>query len=65
MQLAGASPRASPEGDAGKPDVPPSRKNRKSITTCLDEVVLKELCDIAHKIPEGLNYVLIKYRKRG
>ena len=29
--------------------VPPSRKNRKSITTWQDEVVLKELRDISHK----------------
>jgi hypothetical protein len=61
-----------PEGEAGKPYVPPSRKNRKSITTWQDEVVLKELKDISHErgipqqvlIAEGLNYVLAKYRKR-
>jgi antitoxin-like ribbon-helix-helix protein len=63
---------ASPDADAGKPYVPPSRKNRKSITTWQDEVVLKELRDISHEagisqqvlIAEGLNYVLAKYRKR-
>ena len=49
-----------------------SRKNRKSITTWQDEVVLKELKDISHErgipqqalIAEGLNYVLTMYRKR-
>ena len=49
-----------------------SRKNRKSITTWQDEVVLKELEDISHEtgipqqvlIAEGLNYILAKYRKR-
>jgi hypothetical protein len=54
------------------PYVPPSRRNRKSITTWQDEVVLKELRDISHEtgisqqvlIAEGLNYVLTKYRKR-
>jgi hypothetical protein len=59
-------------GDIGKPYVPPSRKNRKSITTWQDEVVLKELKDVSHErgiaqqalIAEGLNYVLAKYRKR-
>jgi hypothetical protein len=52
--------------------VPPSRKNRKSITTWQDAGVLKELRDISHErgipqqvlIAEGLNYVLAKYRKR-
>jgi hypothetical protein len=52
--------------------VPPSRKNRKSITTWQDEAVLKQLKDISHEtgksqqvfIAEGLNYVLAKYRKR-
>jgi hypothetical protein len=61
-----------PDGDTNKPYVPPSRKNRKSITTWQDEVVLKELKDISHEtgisqqvlIAEGLNYVLAKYRKR-
>jgi hypothetical protein len=61
-----------PEGDAGQPYVPPSRKNRKSITTWQDAVVLKELKDISHErgipqqalIAEGLNYVLTKYRRR-
>jgi hypothetical protein len=61
-----------PDGDANKPYVPPSRKNRRSITTWQDEVVLKELKDISHEtgipqqvlIAEGLNYVLAKYRKR-
>jgi galactose-1-phosphate uridylyltransferase len=53
----------------------PSRKNRKSITTWQDEVVLKELRDISREtdikqkqqdlIAEGLTYVLTKYRKRG
>jgi hypothetical protein len=63
---------APPEGDASKRYVPPSRKNRKSITTWQDEVVLKELRDISHErgipqqvlIAEGLNYVLAKYRRR-
>jgi len=61
-----------PDDDTNKPYVPPSRKNRKSITTWQDEVVLKELKDISHEtgipqqvlIAEGLNYVLAKYRKR-
>src|SRR5262245_59940311 len=62
-----------PEGDAAnKPYVPPSRKNRKSMTSWQDEVVLKELRDISHEtgisqqvlIAEGLNYVLAKYRRR-
>jgi Ribbon-helix-helix domain len=57
-------------GDKGY--VPPSRKNRKSMTTWQDEAVLKELKDISHErgipqqvlIAEGLNYVLTKYRRR-
>jgi hypothetical protein len=61
-----------PTSESGKAYVPPSRKNRKSITTWQDEVVLKELRDISHEtgvsqqvlIAEGLNYVLTKYRKR-
>jgi hypothetical protein len=60
-----------PEGDAGKGYVPPSRKNRKSITTWQDEAVLKQLKDISHErgipqqvlIAEGLSYVLAKYRR--
>jgi Ribbon-helix-helix domain len=63
---------APPTGDGGKAYVPPSRKNRKSITTWQDETALKELRDISHAtgisqqvlIAEGLNYVLTKYRKR-
>jgi len=63
---------ALPEGDVGKTYVPPSRKNRKSITTWQDAAVLKELREISHErgipqqilIAEGLNYVLTKYRKR-
>jgi hypothetical protein len=55
----------------GKGYVPPSRKNRKSVTTWQDEAVLKQLKDISHErgipqqvlIAEGLNYVLAKYRK--
>ena len=60
-----------PDGDAAKPYVPPSRKNRKSFTTWIDEAALKELRDLSHAtgrkqqelIAEGLNYVLAKYRK--
>ncbi len=55
-----------------KPNVAPSRKNRKSITTWQDEAALKELRAISAEagisqqelIAEGLNYVLTKYRKR-
>jgi hypothetical protein len=61
-----------PAGDGSKGYLPPSRKNRKSITTWQDAVVLKELKDISHErgipqqvlIAEGLNYVLAKYRLR-
>jgi hypothetical protein len=60
------------DGSAGKSYTPPSRKNRKSITTWQDEAVLKELRDISHErgipqqvlIAEGLSYVLAKYRRR-
>jgi hypothetical protein len=61
-----------PAGAATGTYVAPSRKNRKALTTWQDEVTLKMLRDIAHEtgisqqalIAEGLNYVLIKYRKR-
>lgn len=51
--------------------VPPSRKNRKALTTWQDEVALKQLKLIATEtgvsqqalIAEGLNYVLTKYGK--
>jgi hypothetical protein len=60
-----------PGDDPDKPYVPPSRKNRKSFTTWIDEAALKELRDLSHAtgrkqqelIAEGLNYVLAKYRK--
>jgi hypothetical protein len=59
-------------GVAAKRHAPPSRKNRKSITTWQDEVVVKELRDISHDrgipqkvlIAEGLSYVLANYRRR-
>ena len=59
-------------GAAAGAYVPPSRKNRRSITTWQDEAALKELRTIASEtgisqqalIAEGLNYVLTKYRKR-
>jgi hypothetical protein len=52
--------------------VAPSRKNRKSFTTWQDEAALRELRALSSEtgisqqalIAEGLNYVLIKYRKR-
>ena len=65
--------KALPPGDnTGKSYVPPSRKNRKSITTWQDETALKQLRAISHEtgisqqvlIAEGLNYVLTKHRKR-
>lgn len=48
---------------------PPSRANRKSLTTWQDALALKLLRDVAHEtgisqqalIAEGLNYVLQKY----
>ena len=60
------------ETTAVSPTCRPAAKNRKSITTWQDEVVLKELKDISHErgvpqqvlIAEGLNYVLTKYRRR-
>jgi len=63
---------AYPEGDAGKPYVPPSRKNRKSFTTWQDETALKELRDMAHEtgrsqqdlVAEALNLLFVKHRKR-
>jgi hypothetical protein len=59
-------------GNDGKPYVPPSRKNRRSITTWQDEAALKELRAMSAEtglsqqelIAEGLNYILTKYRKR-
>jgi hypothetical protein len=61
-----------PSDNIGKAYVPPSRKDRRSITTWQDEAVLKELKNISHEkgipqqvlIAEGLNYVLAKYRGR-
>jgi hypothetical protein len=63
---------APPDSDVGKSYVPPSRRNRKSITTWQDEAVLKELKNISYErgipqqvlIAEGLSYVLARYRKR-
>ena len=51
--------------------IPPSRKNRKALTTWQDEAALKHLKHIATEtglsqqalIAEGLNYVLAKYGK--
>jgi Ribbon-helix-helix domain len=65
--------KVTPSADySAKGYVPPSRRNRKSITTWQDEAVLKELKDISHErgipqqvlIAEGLNYLLTKYRRR-
>jgi hypothetical protein len=61
-----------PPGAPAGTYVPPSRKNRKSITTWQDEAALKELRAISGRtgisqqalIAEGLNYVLTKYRER-
>ena len=63
---------APPAGAAGKPYVPPSRKNRKSFTTWQDETALSELRAISHEtgksqqrlIAEALNLLLTKYGKR-
>jgi hypothetical protein len=49
--------------------VPPSRQNRKALTTWQDALALKELRSVANEtglsqqalIAEGLNYVLAKY----
>ena len=51
--------------------VPPSRKNRKALTTWQDEAALKHLKHISTEtglsqqalIAEGINYVLAKYGK--
>jgi len=59
-------------GDAAKPYVPPSRKNRKSFTTWIDEAALKELRDLSHEtgrkqqelIAEALNMLFVKHGKR-
>jgi hypothetical protein len=65
--------RIPPQGAAlPGPYIPPSRKNRKSITTWQDAAALKELRAISVEtgvsqqalVAEGLNYVLTKYRKR-
>jgi hypothetical protein len=56
----------------GKAYVPPSRKNRKSITTWQDETALKELRDLSHErgrsqqelIAEALNLLFAKHGKR-
>ena len=61
-----------PEGDAAKPYVPPSRKNRKSFTTWIDEAALKELRDLSHEtgrkqqelIAEALNMLFVKHGQR-
>src|SRR5215468_9338945 len=61
-----------PEGDASKPYVPPSRKNRESFTTRIDEAALKELRDLSHEtgrkqqelIAEALNMLFVKHGKR-
>lgn len=50
---------------------PPSRENRKALTTWQDEAALKQLKQIATErnisqqalIAEGINYVLAKYGK--
>ena len=63
---------ASPEGDAAKPYLPPSRKNRKSFTTWIDEAALKELRDLSREtgrkqqelIAEALNMLFVKHGKR-
>ena len=55
-----------------KPYVPPSRKNRKSFTTWIDEAALKELRDLSHEtgrkqqelIAEALNMLFVKHGKR-
>ena len=60
------------ESDSPKPYVPPSRKNRKSFTTWIDEAALKELRDLSHEtgrkqqelIAEALNMLFIKHGKR-
>lgn len=62
---------APPAGDHGRTYLPPSRKNRRSITTWQDEVVLKRLRDISHEtgisqqtlIAEALNDLLAKYER--
>ena len=49
--------------------IPPSRKNRKALTTWQDEAALKHLRHIANEtglsqqalIAEGINFVLAKY----
>jgi hypothetical protein len=51
--------------------IPPSRKNRKALTTWQEETALKQLKRIANDrsvsqqalIAEGINYVLVKYGK--
>ena len=61
-----------PDGDAAKPYVPPSRKNRKSFTTWIDEAALKELRDLSREtgrkqqelIAEALNMLFVKHGKR-
>ena len=61
-----------PESDAPKPYVAPSRKNRKSFTTWIDEAALKELCDLSHEtgrkqqelVAEALNMLFVKHGKR-
>jgi hypothetical protein len=57
---------------AGYP-VPPSRKNRKALTTWQDEAAVRRLKHIANEqgisqqalIAEGINYVLAKYGEPG
>jgi hypothetical protein len=62
-----------PEGDGPpKPYVPPSRKNRKSFTTWIDEAALKELRDLSHEtgrkqqdlIADALNMLFVRHGKR-
>jgi hypothetical protein len=58
--------------DPKQPYVPPSRKNRRSFTTWIDEAALKELRDLSHEtgrkqqelIAEALNMLFAKYGKR-
>jgi len=50
---------------------PPSRRNRKALTTWQDDAAVKQLKDIANEhglsqqalIAEGINYVLAKYKR--
>ena len=60
-----------PGDDPDKPYVPPSRKNRKSFTTWIDEAALKELRDLSREtgrkqqelIAEALNMLFVKHGK--